>query len=163
VTVATETDRIWGPIEGYLAAEDIELDDLEIGGAAGSRLVRVIVDAEGGIDVERIAAIATGIGRLLDDGLISDNYSLEVTSPGLERALRRPAQYQKSIGREVQITTNSDIDGSTDHRGVLRSITDEDLAVEVDGDERIIPFSAVNKARTVFTWEKGKKPGGKKR
>lgn len=162
--MATETDRIWGPIEGYLAAEGIELDDLEIGGAAGSRVVRVVVDAEGGIDVDRIATASQGIGRLLDDGLISDNYSLEVTSPGLERALRRPAHYQKSIGREVQITTEEEIDGRTDHRGELRSITDENIAVEVDGDERIIPFSAVNKARTVFTWEKGKKkPGGKKR
>ena len=162
--MVTETDRIWGPIEGYLAAERIELDDLEVGGGAGSRFVRVVVDAEGGIDVERIATLSQGITRLLDDGLMPDDYSLEVTSPGLERALRRPAQYQKSIGREVQVTTKTEIEGRTDHRGILRSITDENLAVEVDGDERIIPFSAVNKARTVFTWEKGKKkPGGKKR
>lgn len=156
---STEIERLWEPIGGFLEAEGIELDDLEVGGTAGGRFVRVLVDAPGGIDVERIAEASQGISRMLDDLLVAGGFTLEVSSPGLERSLRRVAHYHKSVGREVQVTTTTDIEGSRDHRGVLESVGDEALSIEIGGASRLIPFDAVSKARTIFTW--GAKRGGK--
>ena len=92
-------DRLWDSIETFLAEERVELDDLELSG----RTLRVIVDAEGGIDLDHITDVSRGVSRLLDESedLVPDSYSLEVTSPGLERRLRRPRHYEKAIGRPV--------------------------------------------------------------
>ncbi|NOX23592.1 MAG: ribosome maturation factor RimP [Actinobacteria bacterium] len=156
--------RLWDLIEPYLGAERLELDDLEVVGASGSgRVVRILVDGDEPVDIGRISELSRGIGRLLDDveGLAT-SYTLEVGSPGLERKLRRPAHFRKSIGREIKIKTKGLIAESKHHKGVLISCDEASCTVEVDGIERTIPFDAINAARTVFTWERGAKPGKQK-
>lgn len=148
---------LWDHIERYLSAEDVELDDLRWSG----RVLKITVDAEGGVDVDRIAELSRGIARMLDDEpSLTDAYTLEVGSPGLERPLRRPSHYHKAIGREVTVTTLNEIDDETHHRGVLKAYDDSSgLVLAVEGVDREIPNSAVKSARTVFTWEAGTKPG----
>ena len=156
------TDRLWGLLEPYASAEGIELDDLDVRGGGKGRVVRITVDAEGGVDVDRIADLARGMSRLLDDAdPFNGSYTLEVGSPGLERALRRPAHYGKSVGREVTITTTEAIDGETRHRGVIDAADDHAVTVRIDEVSRTIPLDAIGKARTVFRWERGAKPGRK--
>jgi ribosome maturation factor RimP len=153
-------DRLWDTLERYVSAEGIELDDVEVLGRGPARIVRVIVDAGDGLDVERIAQVSRGLSRLLDDeDTLDDAYTLEVSSPGLERKLRRPDHYRKSIGREVLVKTVEPVDGTQSHRGTLSDVTDTAAVVTVDGTDRTIPFSAVAKARTVFRWESTPKPG----
>ena len=80
-------DRLWDSIAAFLEEEQVELDDLELSG----RTLRVVVDAEDGIDLDHITEVSRGVSRLLDEReeLVPDSYNLEVTSPGLERPLRR--------------------------------------------------------------------------
>jgi len=152
--------RLWDLLEPWLEAEGVELDDLEVLGIGAGRLVRVTVDAPGGVDVERIADLARGLSRILDeDDLTGGSYTLEVSSPGLERPLRRPSQFRKAVGREVVVKTKDDVSGSRNHRGILASVGDTDVLVAVDGVDRVIPFDHVSQARTVFRWEKASKPG----
>jgi ribosome maturation factor RimP len=156
VTVAT----LWGTIESYLAAEGVELDDL----AWSGRVLKVTVDAEGGVGVDRIADLSRGLSRLLDDDpSLADSYTLEVSSPGLERQLRRPQQFRKSIGREVAVTTSSPVDDETHHRGILVAYGEAFLTIGVADGDREIPIDAVSGARTVFTWEPPAKPGKSKK
>ncbi len=156
-------DRLWESLESYLKLEGVELDDLEVRGRGRGRMVRISVDALGGIGVGRLAELSREMSRLLDDTEpVSGAYTLEVTSPGLERLLRRPSHFEKAIGREVDVKTNEEIDGSKRHCGILEGIGEEHLRLVMDGDTRTIPLRLVAQARTIFRWEKSPKPGGKR-
>jgi ribosome maturation factor RimP len=158
--VADVAEQIWGLVGPYVAAEGIELDDVEILG--GGRLLRVVVEGDGPIELDRIADLSRGIARLIEeDDPFSGAYTLEVTSPGLERKLRRPAQFQKAIGSDVHIKTFRKIADEKHHRGQLTAVDDTAIVVSVDGDDRRIEMEDVASARTVFVWEKGAKPGKK--
>lgn len=151
-------ERIWGIVEPYLAAEGVELDDIEILG--GGKLLRVVVDADEPLELDHIAALSRGIGRLIEEeDPVVGSYTLEVTSPGLERKLRRPAQFEKAVGRDVAVKTYAPIDDDKHHKGRLITANGDGITVDVDGDERSIGYGDVASARTVYVWEKGEKPG----
>jgi ribosome maturation factor RimP len=154
----TETTDIWGLIEPYLAAERLELDDLELSGRGRGRVLRVTVDGDA-LDVDRLAELSRGLSRLLDDEPdLQDSYQLEVSSPGLERKLRRPAHYRKSLGREVVVKTVS-ADHKSTHRGLLASADDDGFTVDAEEGAVEISYEDVISAKTVFRWEKAPKPG----
>ena len=154
-------ERIWEMCETYLAGVGLELDDLRLAGA-GPRLVRVTIDREGGADVEQLASASRAISRLLDDmDPFHGPYSLEVTSPGLERSLRRRRHFEKSIGREVTVKTNVDVAGSRHHVGVLETAGTEAFVVRVGGATRSIEYGQVRSARTRFEWKKQPKSARK--
>ena len=95
--MADVAEQIWGLVGPYVAAEGIELDDVEILG--GGKLLRVVVEGDEPIGVDRIADLSRGIARLIEeDDPFPGAYTLEVTSPGLERKLRRPSQFSKAVG-----------------------------------------------------------------
>lgn len=158
-----DAERLWEALEPYLEAEGVELDDLDIRGRGSGRIVRVTVDAPGGLGVDRIAELSRGLSRVLDEaGDMSGAYTLEVSSPGLERRLRRPAHFAKAVGREVDVKTAGPIEGEQRHRGILSQMEDGALVVAVGGSRRTIPLGSVTEAKTVFRWEKAPKPGGKR-
>ena len=146
-------DRLWEAIESFLAEEQVELDDLELFG----RTVRVTVDTEGGIDLDHITNISRGISRLLDENeeLVPESYNLEVTSPGLERKLRRPRHYEKSIGRAVKVKTT----GGRALNGPLLAVDGNGFVVKDQAGEERVSFADVAKARTVFEYPAATKPG----
>ncbi len=153
-------EQIWGLVGPYVAAEGIELDDVEVLG--GGRFLRVVVEGDGPLEVDRIADLSRGIARLIEsDDPFPGAYTLEVTSPGLERKLRRPAQFRKAVGSDVHIKTFTKVADEKHHRGLLAAVEDDAIVVSVDGDERRIETAEIASARTVFVWEKGPKPGKK--
>ena len=114
VKTDTATDAMWHIVADYLAADGLELDDLELRGSGGGRVLRVVVDAEGGVNLDRLSEVSRGLSRLLDPlPDLQASYRLEVTSPGVERSLRRPQHFEKSLGREVVIKTSLPISEST--------------------------------------------------
>lgn len=158
--MAGTIDRLWAVIEPYVAAEGVELDDLEIVGKAPGVVVRVTLDSEESVGVDRLAEMSRRLSRLLDEADPVDNsYTLEVSSPGLERKLRRPRHFEKSIGRDVKVKSKVEIGGEYSHRGVLRQADADGFVVDVEGEGRTIAYGDVVSARTVFVWEKASKPG----
>ena len=149
-------DRLWDSIEEFLSEERVELDDLELSG----RTLRVVVDAEDGLDLDHISEVSHGVSRLLDgqDDFLGGSYNLEVTSPGLERKLRRPRHFEKSIGREVVVKT---IRGER-VRGLLLEAGPESFTVQSGAAEQRLRYDEVSSARTVFTLPTNPKPGKKK-
>ena len=161
-TIAQSTDDITALVEPWLAAERLELDDVEMVGSGNGRTLRILVDGPEGVDLDRLADVSNGISRLLEDvPSLQSPYQLEVSSPGLERKLRKPLHYAKSIGREVKIKVR--IDGSTTTAsGELTSADEEGFVVSTDsGDERFT-YDTVTSARTVFKWQAQPKPGTKR-
>ena len=148
-----QAGRLWSVVEPYLAAESVELDDIEIVGRDRGRIVRIVVDAPDSLGVDQIADLSRGLSRLFDQhDLIPGAYTLEVTSPGLERKLRRPQHYRKSLGRDVTVKTQKPVDGSRRHRGALVRADDRSFVIDTEGGKRHIDYDDVASARTVFEW-----------
>jgi ribosome maturation factor RimP len=158
---------LWSLVAPYVEAEGIELDDLEVVGQGSGTIVRVTVDGPQSEDagrlpvgVDRIAELSRGLSRLLDaEDPVSESYTLEVSSPGLERKLRRPRHYEKSLGREVKVKTHAPVDDARQHRGLLTAADADGFTLDIDGRPRTIGYENVASARTVFEWEKAPKPG----
>jgi ribosome maturation factor RimP len=154
----TQVADIWDVIEPYLAAERLELDDLEIAGRGQGRILRVTVDGED-ITVDRLASLARGLSRLLDNETdLEGQYQLEVSSPGLERKLKRPSHYQKSLGRELVAKVSLGETKAT-IRGVLANANDDSFTIEAEDGPSVVSYEDVITAKTVFRWEKAPKPG----
>ncbi len=146
--------RLWRLCDEYLVGQGLELDDLEIAGQ-GPRLVRVTVDCEGGVDVQRIAEVSRALSRRFDElDPFAGPYSLEVTSPGLERKLRRPLHFRKSVGRKVTVRTRAEVEGFRHHQGMLESVDDDHFVMRIGEHARRIAFRQVRSARTRFEWKK---------
>ena len=153
-----ENKDIWDLIEPYLADEKLELDDLELSGRGRGRTLRVVVDGDE-VGIDRLAELSRGLSRLLDDApALQDQYQLEVTSPGLERKLRRPSHYRKSVGREVVVKANGGEQTST-YRGVLSDAAESRFTVDSEDGPVQVSYEDVVSAKTVFRWEKAPKPG----
>lgn len=154
----TQVTDIWSVVEPYLAAEQLELDDLELTGRGRGRVLRVTVDGDD-VGVDRLAEVSRGLSRLLDDESgLQDQYRLEVSSPGLERKLRRPAHYRKSMGREVVVKTARP-EGKATYRGTLTDADEARFTVDAEEGPVTVSYEDVVTAKTVFRWEKAPKPG----
>lgn len=154
----TQVADIWSVVEPYLAAERLELDDLELSGRGRGRVLRVTVDGDD-VNVDRLAELSRGLSRVLDDEpALQDAYRLEVSSPGLERKLRRPTHFHKSVGREVVVKTAS-ANSKTTYRGTLTHAGDDVFTVDAEQGLTTVSYDDVISAKTVFRWEKTPKPG----
>jgi len=153
------SERVRAVVEPLVAEAGLDLFDLEHAGG----VLRVAVDRDGGVDIGAIAALTRSISRALDeDDPISGRYTLEVSSPGLERALRTPAHFAWAVGHDVTIKTVATFDGPRRLAGVLQRATDDhvDLAVGGPGADVVtLGYGDIDKARTVFDWGPTPKPG----
>jgi ribosome maturation factor RimP len=127
---------------------------------AGGKLV-VALTRSGGIDLEVLTSVSRQLNALLDEhDPISGSYTLEVTSPGLERTLRTPEHFAGAVGDEVTIRTRPDADGERRVRGTVVSADDATVIVALEeGGERTVELAQIERARTVFTWGNQDKPG----
>jgi ribosome maturation factor RimP len=126
--------------------------DVEVTGAGKTRTVRVVLDRDGGVDLDLVTEATRALSPVLDDApFLSGPYLLEVSSPGLERALRRPEHFASAIGEAVTLTEHTDR-GARRLRGVLVDAGPAGCAVEVDGTRVEVPYDAIARARTVFEW-----------
>ena len=155
--MATVTD-IWTVVEPYLAAERLELDEIELFGSGKGLLLRVVIDGED-VSVDRLAEVSRGLARLIDNETdLEGSYRFEVSSPGLERKLRRPEHFMKSLGREVTVKVSQGGVKAT-LRGELDEADEGSFTVDAGENRQTVSYEDVLAAKTVFRWEKGPKPG----
>jgi ribosome maturation factor RimP len=160
--VSDAPKELWEVISAYLEAERIELDDLELLGGQSRKRLRATVDVPGGLDVDTLGELTAGISRILDEhDVIVGGYDLEVSSPGLERKLRRAEQFKKVIGKEITVKTRLEVDGQRRHDGVLISAADGNFEMNINGEARTVGYDQVLSARVVFVWPQTTMPGQK--
>jgi len=151
-------ERVHELIEPIVAAESAEIHDIEYAGG----ILRVLIDHEGGIDVARLRRVSRAISRLFDEvDPIPGRYTLEVSSPGLERPLRTAAHFAAAVGSEVKVKTSVEIDGRRRFLGVVESSDPEGFDIRHDGTVTHIPLADLSSARTTFEWGPTPKKGGK--
>lgn len=157
----TTADRIRELIEPIVADLGAELFDLEF---SASQL-KVTLDRPGGVDMQAVAAATRAISRALDDSdPIAGHYTLEVSSPGLERALRTPAHFSWAIGQSVAIKTRPTYEGDRRITGTISAADESGFVVAVDDPSprtQRLAYDEIDKARTVFVWGGAPKPGGR--
>jgi ribosome maturation factor RimP len=152
------SDDLCDVLSPLLKGEGLELVDLEV--RAG--LVRVTVDRPGGVDLEALSAANRVVSAALDDvDPVPGRYTLEVSSPGVERRLRTPEQFSRAVGETVSVRTLPGDGPARRLRGRLSSVDGTGFVVEdPDGPVRTA-FDEVERARTVFEWGTPSRAGGR--
>jgi ribosome maturation factor RimP len=146
-----DVEELVGPV---VEASGLELWEVSFRRESGRRVLRVIVDREGGVDLDTVSDVSERLSRRLDlEGFGGEQrYSLEVSSPGVERPLREPRHFERSVGERVKVKTTEPVDGSRVHEGELVSADAEAIVIASDGGERRVRYADIASARTVFDW-----------
>jgi ribosome maturation factor RimP len=135
----------------------LELVDVSWTGQGGRRTLRLTVDREGGVDLDAVADVSERISRRLDlEGFEPGPYRLEVTTPGIERPLRRPEDFRRAVGERVRVRV---ADGTVE--GELRQAERDRIRVAASEGERELRLDDVAAARTVVDWDEELKGSGR--
>jgi ribosome maturation factor RimP len=149
------TDQVTNLGECAAVGTQIEIAEVQIRGAGKNRLVRVYIDKPGGVTHGDCELISDKLGQLLDekDIIPEDSYTLEVSSPGIERRLSKPRDFEKAVGQKIKLTTLEPVGGRTLLEGKLAQITDGNLGVELEPGNLVhVPLHQVRKANLKFEW-----------
>jgi ribosome maturation factor RimP len=133
-------------VEPVVTAAGYDLEAVAITPAGRRSVVRVVVDRDGGIDLDAVAEVSRAVAAALDDtdALGDAPYVLEVTSPGVDRPLTEPRHWRRNIGRKV---TTADVTGR------IREVTEDGVAIEVNGDVETISFPELAEGRVVVEFK----------
>lgn len=152
-------DEIQKWAASLLADADLRLYDVELVG--GVLRVTIERDGDGGVGLDDITRFSRGLSALLDThDPIKSGYTLEVSSPGLERKLRTPAHWRGAVGETVRIKLRKGVADDRRLSGKVDRADDTTVTVTDDSDTEIhVALADIDSARTVFAWEKTPKPG----
>ena len=121
-------------------------------------MLRIYIDSEKGIIVDDCAAVSEQISAVFDvEEPITSAYTLEVSSPGIDRALFSAKQYKAYIGKTVKIRTRIPLDGRRNYKGSIKSLTETEVTLKIDNEYFDIPFDAIDQARLKIANSIGKK------
>jgi ribosome maturation factor RimP len=131
--MAVDLDHVRQIAERVTASQGLELVELELRGGGKARMLRLFIDKPGGVTHEDCALVSRELGTILDveDAVPGGSYTLEVSSPGLDRKLVKPADYERFAGSRVRVTTREPVDGSRHFEGRLQGLRDGRVALEV--------------------------------
>ena len=147
---AVTGDELTALLEPTVERLGYELADLEIrlGGKGG--LVRLFIDKAEGIGLDDCEKVSRAVSALLDvEDPIPGHYDLEVSSPGLDRKLSKPAHFRRFVGATVKVQTRFPIEGRRRFRGKLEAAEEDNIVVEVDGESHSLALASIDTARLV--------------
>lgn len=138
-------------IEPAVTALGFELWGVQLLSQGRHSTLRVFIDSPEGINVEDCAAVSHQVSGILDvEDPIKSQYTLEVSSPGIERPLFTLAQYQRYIGEEISVRLRVPFEGRRKFSGLLTAIEADDIVLRVDDEEYLLPFDTIDRANIVF-------------
>lgn len=138
-------------IEPTVQALDLELWGIEHASQGKYSLLRIFIENEAGITIEDCEKVSRQVSAILDvEDPISGEYTLEVSSPGLDRPLFTLEQYKQFERSGINVKTRSPVEGRRKFRGVLTEVGDDSVSIEIDGDEFAIPFLEIEKANVDY-------------
>lgn len=118
-------------------------------------MLRVFIDdAEKGIGIDDCEKVSRQISSVMDvEDPIQTEYTLEVSSPGMDRPLFRPEQYQAFVGHQVQIRLRMAFEGRRKFQGLIKGVEGDEVVVVVDDHEYLLPFDSIEKAQIIPVFE----------
>ncbi|HEV8419717.1 MAG TPA: ribosome maturation factor RimP [Actinomycetota bacterium] len=154
-----------GLVQSVVEAAGLELVEVALHRGKGRQVLSVTVDREGGVDLDTIAQISERISRRLDlEGFEPGPYTLEVSSPGIERPLKQPRDFWRRVGEKVKVKASRP-EGTQTLTGTLVEAGPEEVRIATDFGEQDVAYDAILSARLVADWdaELRKKAEGSKR
>jgi ribosome maturation factor RimP len=140
-----QLNELLGPLVSDLG---YELWELEYAPRASGALLRLYIDSPDGISLEDCERVSRAVSERLDsDDPIPGHYTLEVSSPGLDRVLRTPAHFERFAGERVRVEMTRPIDGRKRFSGQLLAATEREITLDVDGGRVNLPIGEIHKAR----------------
>lgn len=142
------TDRVIELVKDYLEEHGIELIEVIFRREGSGMVLRLVADTAQGIKVSECADLNNYLSEALDkEDLIQDRYTIEVSSPGLDRPIKTDRDFERSMGKELELTTFEAVDGRKTHEGVLMGIDKENIVIERQGISIIVPRDKIALAR----------------
>jgi len=136
-------------------SEGLEVVEVEVKGGGVQRLVRIAIDKPAGVTHADCELVSQQVGTILDveDVVPGGRYTLEVSSPGVERKLLKPQDYQRFQGKKAKISLRDPVDGRRNWEGTLAGFADGLVTLEIaPGQTRIFPLDRIQKANLKFEW-----------
>lgn len=143
--------RVEGLLFPILEERGLELVEIEFIPKGRKWLLRIFLDKEGGITISDCEWVSRELGRILDiEDFIAHSYILEVSSPGLTRALKRIEDFERYKGRKCKIITRKRIEGKNDFLGIIEGREGESILIEENKKKRVIPFAEIKRANLEY-------------
>jgi ribosome maturation factor RimP len=165
MSMGVEWDRIRRLIENLVEGQGYELVEVECKGAGKTSVIRIFIDKPGGITHHDCELVSEQVGTVLDvEDLIPSSYTLEVSSPGLDRKLVKESDYTRFDGKLARIQTRIPLNQQRVFRGRLQGLHDGKVRLELpDGNLLEIPLDVIKQARLEFDWAAEKSRSGESR
>ena len=156
MTAEVNIQKVEQLIEPILHEMDYELVDIEYLSERGRWILRVYLDKEGGVTLDDCARVSREIGDLIDvKDVVQHEYVLEVSSPGLNRPLRKERDFLWALGKKIRIKMANPVKGQRNFIGYLKDLRDETLYLKVEETLVSLSLKDVKKANLVFEFENG--------
>lgn len=150
VFMASIQERLTELFDPVVAALGCELWGVEYLTQGRRSLLRVYIDKEEGIGVEDCERVSRQVSSVLDvEDPIHTEYTLEVSSPGMDRPLFKLSQFESSVGEQVAVRLRQPFEGRRKFTGLLKGIENEEIVLEVDSEEYVLPYELIDKANIV--------------
>lgn len=132
--VAVSRERVRSALEPVVAAAGFDLEEITVSAAGRRSVLRVVVDRDGGVDLDAVAEVSRLVSAALDDDALTGDapFTLEVTSPGVDRPLTQPRHWRRAMGRLVR---------AGDVTGRVVDASDEAVTFDIDGTRRAVPYA----------------------
>ena len=148
---APVTQSVTELIEPGLLADRLELVDVEFNKEGKNWILRIYIDREGGVTLADCQKVSRLAGDLIEvEEVIEPVYTLEVSSPGLNRVLKKEKDFLKYSGKKIYVQCHAPMDGRKKFTGILTDFIDQSIHLEVDGQHYTIPLNLVAKANLVI-------------
>ncbi|HSE85966.1 MAG TPA: ribosome maturation factor RimP [Candidatus Binatia bacterium] len=147
--------RVWQLASPLVESEGMEIVDIDFRheGSRGGRVLRLYLDKEGGPNVDDLSRVSRQLSELLDaQDTIDGAYTLEVSSPGINRPLKKPAHFARFVGKRIRVRTRDLIDGRRSFLGILGQVVEDSVILTQEGKRYQIPFSMIEKSNYEHDW-----------
>lgn len=143
----TVAERVWEIAEPVVTHEGLEMVDVEYRRESRGMVLRLYLDREGGVSLDDLSRVSRQIGDLLDvHDTVPGTYTLEVSSPGVNRRLRRPEHFRRYIGQRVRVRTVNPMNGRRVFVGPLEAVEADGIQVAALDGSRFIGFADIAQA-----------------
>lgn len=147
----SSTEKVTQLIEPTVQALDLELWGVEHASQGKYSVLRIFIEREAGVTIDDCERVSRQVSAIFDvEEPIAGEYTLEVSSPGIDRLLFTPQQFQRYRGEEVSVRMRTPVDGRRKFKGTLTDVVDDIIHIQVDGSDFELPHGDIEKANIVY-------------
>jgi ribosome maturation factor RimP len=149
------TEKVREIAERVAASEGLEIVEVQLLGGGGARVLRIFIDKPEGVTHADCETVSQNVGTILDveDVIPGAHYTLEVSSPGVERKLTKPRDFERFVGKKVKVALRQPVENQRSWTGTLTSFAEGVLTLEPAPGRNIqVPLDQVEKANLKFEW-----------